>query len=100
LLGDLLEATDYLNVRSEPCTSGTIITTLAPGTRVTYNGESKTNCGYTWYSISGSFKNGWAAKDWLRKVPKGQVNYNVPMVHQRFGGFFGNVNSAKMGYRR
>lgn len=83
-LGDILETTTHLNVRTEPCTSASLIVTLPPGSHVKFNGQTRNNCGYVWYNISGSFKSGWAAKNWLKKVEKGSVNHKVEMVHQRW----------------
>jgi hypothetical protein len=73
-----------LNVRKEPCTTGALIKTIPAGTRVKYEGQAVTNCGYKWYKISASFGIGWAASNWLVKPGTGEKNFNVTMIHQRF----------------
>jgi hypothetical protein len=70
--GAHLEATDSLNIRGQACTGGKLITTVAVGTKMTYTNNAVTACGYTWYSVSGSFGNGWAASNYLREVTSGK----------------------------
>jgi hypothetical protein len=79
--GEIHEATGNLNVRAEPCT-GQVITTLKPRTQVKYEGLSITKCDLTWWRISGSFGSGWASSKWLALLDTGEVNLDVPMIHQ------------------
>jgi len=67
-----LEATAGLNIRGQACTGGKLITTVLAGTRMTYTNSAQTACGYTWYSVRGSFGNGWAASNYLREVKPGR----------------------------
>lgn len=70
--GATLEVTaDALNVRNGPCTSAGIISSLSRGARVTFTGDVKSGCGYTWYGIKGSFGSGYAASNFLKEVGGG-----------------------------
>ena len=68
--GATLVSTTSLNVRSGPCTSNSVVKTLSPGAEVSYTGQTKSGCGYTWHSIKGSFGSGWAAANFLNEKPK------------------------------
>jgi uncharacterized protein YvpB len=80
--GDKLVATDNLNVRVGPCTDQRIITTIAKGTTVTYDGASQSGCGYKWFRIKGSFGTGWAASNYLRPDANCKVKFNPPLFKQ------------------
>ena len=66
-----LSATTAVNVRSGPCTSNSIITTLSSGDRVQFTGETTTGCGYTWKGVKGSFGSGYAVADYLSQNSNG-----------------------------
>lgn len=57
-----------LNVREGPCTDKKIVTTLGSDVVVTYTGKSITACGHTWFSVSGTFGQGYASSTYLRQV--------------------------------
>lgn len=59
--GASLQTTTASNIRSGPCTSNRIVRTVSTGTEVTFTGQTKSGCGYTWYSVRGSFGTGWIA---------------------------------------
>lgn len=81
--GDKLQATDALNVRDGPCTDRKIITTISPGTVVTYAGSATTACGYKWYKINGGFGTGFAASNWLVPVGAGcKAPFTAPLYKQ------------------
>jgi hypothetical protein len=84
--GATLEATESLNIRASPCTDGRLITTIGAGVRVTYTNKAHTGCGYTWWSVKGSFGEGWAASNWLRVV---QGNGNL--VYGTIAGLHANL---------
>jgi predicted chitinase len=66
--GATLRTTDASNIRSGPCTDQNRITTVPAGTTLKYTGQQKSGCGYTWYSVSGSFGNGWIASSLVQEV--------------------------------
>jgi uncharacterized protein YraI len=70
-----------LNVRSGPCTSYKVVATLSQGTIVTTTGDAKTDCGYTWWKISGSFGSGWAASTYLQIINSGTRKTNAAGVN-------------------
>jgi uncharacterized protein YraI len=69
VIGTPYRTTAALNVRDSPCTNGNKITTVKEGTMLLHNGESVDGCGYTWYSVRGSFGTGWAASKYLVASP-------------------------------
>lgn len=58
---------DGVNVRSEPSTSGDVVTALAAGETVTITGDSQDGDGYTWWPIETSDgSTGWIVADFLQ----------------------------------
>jgi sortase (surface protein transpeptidase) len=58
---------DGVNVRSEPTTSGDVVTALASGETVTITGESQEGDGYTWWPVETSDgSTGWVVADFLQ----------------------------------
>jgi len=64
--GATLQATTAVNVRNGPCTSNGIVRLLQAGQTVTYTGTTKSGCGYTWYSVKGSFGSGYVASNYVK----------------------------------
>lgn len=74
--GATLEATSDLNIRDKACTDGRVVITIKTGARVTFTGSVQNGCNYKWYSVRGSFGQGWAASNWLRVVQQGGQTIN------------------------
>ncbi|MEJ7839531.1 MAG: SH3 domain-containing protein, partial [Thermomicrobiales bacterium] len=56
-----------VNVRSEPSTSGDVVTSLASGETVTITGEAQDADGYTWWPVeTGDGSTGWIVADFLQ----------------------------------
>jgi hypothetical protein len=58
--------TTAVNLRSGPCTSNSIITTLSSGVTINSLNEKKTACGYDWIKISANGKTGWIAAQYTK----------------------------------
>lgn len=86
--GATLEATSDLNVRDKPCTDGRVITSIKQGGRVAFTNNVQNGCNYQWFSVSGSFGNGWAASNWLKVASQGaqQINQRGLNLIKEFEG--------------
>jgi len=69
LIGDKVRATTGLNVRTEPGTSGSKITTMAAGSTGTVLEGPVSAEGYTWWKIGyDDGTTGWSADNWLEST--------------------------------
>ncbi|WP_135825521.1 SH3 domain-containing protein [Halorussus ruber] len=65
---DAVHATDYVNIRDSPSTSGTDIGTTEPGDWGTVLAGPEQNDGYTWWKVEFyDDENGWVAQNWLEE---------------------------------
>ncbi len=69
--GTVRTTEDYLNLRSQPNTSGSIIGQLRTGTTGTVLAGPSTANGYTWWQIRTSVGTGWAASAFLASTSGG-----------------------------
>jgi uncharacterized protein YgiM (DUF1202 family) len=63
--GDVVRATENLNMRSGPSTGNGVVAVLPAGTRGTVVGGPQTGSGYTWWRLETSLGTGWVVEDWL-----------------------------------
>ncbi len=78
--------TDYLRLREQPSAEGQELMTMPPGSQVQWTGEQTVADGYTWYEVTFSDIQGWAANQWLQAGECGGVVVG--------GGQFGLIESA------
>jgi uncharacterized protein YgiM (DUF1202 family) len=64
--GTQLRVIDALRLRSAPNTSGGVIATMPTGTTVTVVSGPTSSGGYTWYQLTTSYGNGYAAGEFLQ----------------------------------
>jgi uncharacterized protein YgiM (DUF1202 family) len=68
-VGDTVETTDFLNVRSSPGTASTRLSTERPGTRGTIIGGPSLVAGYPWWQVTFTTGvTGWVTEDYLVEV--------------------------------
>lgn len=67
-IGDTVQTSTSLRLRSSASTSGSIIATMPSGTTGTVLAGPTTATGHVWYQIQTSLGTGWAAGEYLRKV--------------------------------
>jgi uncharacterized protein YgiM (DUF1202 family) len=68
-VGDQVETTANLNLRSSPSTSGSVLAVLPAGTRGNVTGAPVSANGLVWYPVSmPGYPAGWVAGQYLRKV--------------------------------
>jgi hypothetical protein len=58
--------TDYVNLRDQPSTNGTMLVTMPPGSQLQWTGEQAAADGYTWNEVAFGDIQGWAADQWLQ----------------------------------
>lgn len=64
-IGDAVQVSERLNLRSSASTSGSIVAILQPGVVGTVLAGPSAGSGYTWWQIQTSQGTGWAVQDWL-----------------------------------
>ncbi len=79
-VGDTVEATDKLKVRSSAGTSGTVLTTVPALTRGTIVGGPQTANELTWWRVAYQTVTGWSAANWLRLVTTLPPSPTTPTV--------------------
>jgi lysozyme len=67
--GATLQAKTAVNIRAGPCTYYAIYGVLYTGQTVTFTGQVRSGCGYTWYSTN----RGWIAAEFLSQVGGGNT---------------------------
>ena len=75
--GASLRSTTALNIRSGPCTSNGIVTSVGAGTTLKFTGSVQSGCGYTWYGVEVNGKRGHAASNFLTEVNNGGGGSNT-----------------------
>ena len=69
-VGNHVQCTTGLNVRSTPSTSGSLVTTEASGSQGSISSGPQSGSGYTWWYINwANGYSGWSVQDYLQLVP-------------------------------
>lgn len=58
-----------LTIRNRPSQSGSVVTRINAGTRLSIIGGPQTADGYQWWQVRSSSFSGWAAENWLVRIP-------------------------------
>jgi uncharacterized protein YgiM (DUF1202 family) len=67
-IGDSIQITDTMNMRSGAGTNFGIVASLPAGTTGTVLEGPRTASGYTWWRLRTTAGTGWAAQDWVQKT--------------------------------